>query len=332
MKQTAGARPPAILDGRPYCVACKILMRSKGKGRFGCKDCGASCMAAMTPQLAPAAGHPDCVRCRRAMVSGGKTRAGSPQWHCRTCGIYCLKQSTPRKAVSCGRAGAPPDPSDSRPWCIKCRSVMRGAGVTKTGLHRWRCHSCGVHCFRQSARGEVRARVGADIDLRPWCVKCRSVMRANGEGSFACATCRSTLRARPKFCHPRRHDLKRPTCRHCGRPKARAGRPGTFTCNPCHNQRRRLRCQLSNEAEAAALLKQIAGRLPCYLSPDDREDAAQSIMLDILAGKLTADGLSPATLRAYAARAVGPARDRFRFISLSAPTRDGREFGETLAA
>jgi hypothetical protein len=37
-------------------------------------------------------------------------------------------------------------------------------------------------------------------------------------------------------------------------------------------------------------------------------------------------------LRRYAAAARGMSSDRFKFVSLSAPTRDGREFGDTLAA
>ena len=75
----------------------------------------------------------------------------------------------------------------------------------------------------------------------------------------------------------------------------------------------------------------VGARLPSYLTPDEREDASQSIILDILSGELT-DELTPQILRGYAARAVGMARDRFQFISLSQPTKDGREFGDHLAA
>jgi hypothetical protein len=157
------------------------------------------------------------------------------------------------------------------------------------------------------------------------------MMCANGEGSFACATCRSTLRARPKFCRPRHLDIERPACRNCGRLKARAGRPGTFTCNPCRNQRRLLRRQLRDEAETAALLKRIAGSLPGYLSPDEREDASQSIMLDILSGALSPEGLTPKALRGYAAKAIGMARNRFKFISLSTPLPRGGVFGDLLS-
>jgi hypothetical protein len=80
------------------------------------------------------------------------------------------------------------------------------------------------------------------------------------------------------------------------------------------------------------LLQGIAGALPRYLTPDEREDAAQQAMLDVLDGQLAPRVPEPSALRAYAARARGMTSDRFRFVSLSEPTRDGREFGETLAA
>ena len=68
------------------------------------------------------------------------------------------------------------------------------------------------------------------------------------------------------------------------------------------------------------------------MTPDEREDAAQAIISDVLAGKVSPEGLTPRVLRGYAARAPSLVRDRFRFISLSQPTEDGREFGDTLAA
>jgi hypothetical protein len=72
--------------------------------------------------------------------------------------------------------------------------------------------------------------------------------------------------------------------------------------------------------------------LPGYLTADEREDAAQSIILDILAGRLAPRVPSARELREYVTGARGLANDRFKFVSLSQPTGDGREFGETLAA
>jgi hypothetical protein len=83
---------------------------------------------------------------------------------------------------------------------------------------------------------------------------------------------------------------------------------------------------------AAALLRRIVAALPGYLTPDEREDASHSIYLDILAGALAPVVPASLILRRYAAAARGMVSDRFRFISLSEPTHDGREFGETLAA
>lgn len=83
---------------------------------------------------------------------------------------------------------------------------------------------------------------------------------------------------------------------------------------------------------AAALLAQTTAALPNYLTPDERADAAQSIILDMLAAKLAPAVPTLNVLRRYAAEARSMASDRFKFISLSQPTRDGREFGETLAA
>jgi hypothetical protein len=79
-------------------------------------------------------------------------------------------------------------------------------------------------------------------------------------------------------------------------------------------------------------LASLASRLPRHLAPDEREDVSQSIMLDILSGAITPDDLTPQILRGYASRAVGMARNGFKFISLSQPTAEGREFGDHLAA
>lgn len=80
------------------------------------------------------------------------------------------------------------------------------------------------------------------------------------------------------------------------------------------------------------MLAHVTSRLPGYLMADEHEDAAHSILLDLLAGTLRPRDLTPLILRRYASAARGMASDPFRFISLSSPTRDGREFGETLAA
>jgi tRNA(Ile2) C34 agmatinyltransferase TiaS len=215
-----------------------------------------------------------------------------------------------------------------RPDCLRCRRAMKSGDTTKAGRAQWRCRNCRACCLKWSARGEVRARVGAGIESRPWCLKCRRVLGACGAGRFNCPTCGAFISAEAKGYRPRR-DTPRPICRNCGRPKAIAGRPGTFACKHCGNLRRVLR---DNPAKAAALLSHISAALPRYLTPDEREDAAQSIMLDILAAKLAPDVPAPLVLRRYAAEARGMVSDRFRFISLSQPTRDGREFGETFAA
>jgi hypothetical protein len=107
------------------------------------------------------------------------------------------------------------------------------------------------------------------------------------------------------------------------------GHLGKFYCNPCTAARRALR---SDEAKATEFLRQVAAALPAYLTPDEREDAAQSVFLDILAAKLAPRLPAPVTLRTYAKAARGIGRDRFKFVSLSQPTRDGREFGEHIAA
>lgn len=83
-------------------------------------------------------------------------------------------------------------------------------------------------------------------------------------------------------------------------------------------------------AGACALLKRIEAALPRSLPHDEREDARQSAALDVLAGRLSPERITPRSLRPYVLAARGMTRDRFRFVSLSSPTRDGREFGETL--
>jgi hypothetical protein len=157
-------------------------------------------------------------------------------------------------------------------------------------------------------------------------------MTTEGPKAFMCKGCNALASARRDGSyHPPRSDLKRPACALCDHPKSSSIMRGVqyFDCQRCSRARRRLR---KSPDAAAELLKLITTALPGYLGPDEREDAAQSIMLDVLTGQLAPRVPSAQELRAYAAAARGMTSDRFRFVSLSQPMRDGREFGETLAA
>jgi hypothetical protein len=221
--------------------------------------------------------------------------------------------------------------ADGRPHCVRCRRpmYMRRPNPKRKGdtSGRFFCQPCGASCAAMPKRPAPLA----DVDARPWCVRCRRAMRSRGAGCFCCKTCGAFVTARTTGF--RRHlDLDRPACRACGRPKGlttkRRGR-AYFGCNFCRVSRRALH---ESPETAAALLKRLAAALPAHLTPDEREDAAQSMILDMLAGRLAPVVPGPQLLRRYAAEARGMASDRFRFISLSQPTRDGREFGDTLAA
>jgi hypothetical protein len=184
----------------------------------------------------------------------------------------------------------------SRPSCIRCRRQMWSDGKGKSGRARWKCRPCGVSCA-QNTRG-MSVSPGTDSDLRPCCVACRRVMsRLNATGAcFRCPDCRVSIKSKVA-------------------------------------QTTRGRRALRDNPEALnTLLRNIGAALPGYLTADEREDACQSIMLDIFAGRIPQRVPTPRELRRYAAGARGMSGDRFKFVSLSAPTRDGREFGETLAA
>jgi len=196
---------------------------------------------------------------------------------------------------------------------------------------RWKCAACRVSCRQRSARGVNRVRRLADFDLRPWCMRCRRVMSTNGPRVFICKGCHAYVTAAPKRRRARRDDLARPACPLCGHPKSSRITRGVqyFECQRCQRGRRRLR---ESPDAAAALLGEIVAALPAYLSSDERSDAAQSIIADVLAGELAPRVPSSSELRRYARAARGMTSDHHKFVSLSAPTRDGREFGETLAA
>lgn len=186
----------------------------------------------------------------------------------------------------------------------------------------WYCPRCRVACVRERAPRQ-HGPLPAD---RPHCVRCRRQMIRCSKGRLACPACRVYVTPRPKTA--RRFDVDRPECPACGRSMALASR-GRFTCGRCRTVRRRLR---RRPEEARELLARVTRALPSYLAPDERDDAAQSVMLDILAGRLAPYVPAPAALKGYASRARGMMRDGYRFKSLSAPTRGGREFGDTLAA
>lgn len=166
---------------------------------------------------------------------------------------------------------------------------------------------------------------------RPWCVACRRVMNRDRR-RFVCIGCGVTCGVDTT---PRLAPIPdRPDCPACARPmmhKRYRLKDGSarvyFNCRRCRTKQRKAR-----EAEALRVLATLAESLPRYLTPDEREDAAQSIALDILAGRLAADALTPKALRSYVAAARGLANNRFKFISLSQPTSDGRTFGDLLAA
>jgi hypothetical protein len=193
---------------------------------------------------------------------------------------------------------------------------------------RFFCQPCDASC----AATPKRPAPLADVDARPWCVRCRRAMRSRGAGCFCCKTCGASVTASTTGFRCRLDIEGRPTCRACGRPKGlttkRRGR-AYFGCNFCRVSRRALR---ESPETAVALLCQVAAELPGYLTPDERDDAAQQVILDMLAGTLAPVVPGPHTLRRYATEARGLVSSRFRFISLSQPTHDSREFGDTLAA
>ena|GEM_PF-3702976 len=232
--------------------------------------------------------------------------------------------------MTAGRAGTKPRPDRSaRPWCVKHRRPM----WREAGGRRHFCPPC---------RAEAAAARGAG---RAWCVRCRLPLAVYGAGWLWCPACEVA-------CHVTRpprlaRDPGRPACPSCGRLMWRERRSGRYFCRPCREERaaeraagrpwcvrcrrpvmRRGACAVScsgcgaawqvpvvlTEAEAAGLLASVAARLPAYLTPDEREDAAQAALLDVLAGRVRPGRLTAKALKGYAARAVGMARDRFKFI------------------
>lgn len=198
-----------------------------------------------------------------------------------------------------------------RPSCPKCGGPTESKG--RDG-NRY-CHRC-------------RAPRAVHFD-RPCCAACRRQMEPGPNGYWRCRPCCVYVHASKP---PRAARLLgRPRCPAHARPM-QADRGGRYRCAVCARERaiERAAERERREAEAAALLSAVTARLPRYLSTDERDDAAQSIILDVLAGRLAPAVPPSVTLRRYAARARGMTSDRFCFVSLSEPTRDGRVLGETL--
>jgi hypothetical protein len=87
-----------------------------------------------------------------------------------------------------------------------------------------------------------------------------------------------------------------------------------------------------SDAAARDLMLYATSRIPAHLPADVREEAAQAIAVDLLAGQIARDDLSPPAVRRYVSDAYG--LQGYRFRSLDAPVRDGdgRTLGELLAA
>jgi predicted RNA-binding Zn-ribbon protein involved in translation (DUF1610 family) len=178
-----------------------------------------------------------------------------------------------------------------------------------------------------AARAAIRRALPPE--LRSHCVACRRAMNIKGD-AFTCPACGT--QAKTHSSHSYRRDIERPACSDCGRPKALASKKRgrrRFFCGYCYGERKRLR---RNSEALAELLRRIDAALPGCLPPDAREDASQAAALAVLKGSLSPRAVTPRTLAPFARAALGMTQDRFRFISLSQPTEDGREFGDTLAA
>jgi hypothetical protein len=205
-----------------------------------------------------------------------------------------------------------------RPTCEKCGRLKR-RNATRNGRTYYVCRHRGT------------PRDAATQAARPWCVACRCVMHSDGRRSrFRCRGCRATCAAGKT---PRRLFIPdRPNCPACGLPMTARQAKGKrsrreFDCERCERLRREKR-----EADALRVLAHVTSRLPGYLTPDEREDATHGVLLDLLAGTLRPRDLTPAVLRTYVSQARGMTSDRFKFVSLSEPTRDGRQIGDALAA
>ncbi len=95
----------------------------------------------------------------------------------------------------------------------------------------------------------------------------------------------------------------------------------------------RKRLRYASDTAAAKLLCNVAALIPAHTPADVREEAAQAIAVDVLAGVVTHNELDARTVRAYVRAALG-LRDQYRFRSLDAPVSaaDERTLAELLAA
>lgn len=211
-----------------------------------------------------------------------------------------------------------------RPTCNKC-----GRPKSKNGFGGGRPR---LACRRAACRLRSIPPTPEHVTAaRPWCVACRRMMTAKGSRRkgdsgtrFRCPACGVTCYADRR---PRRQFIpRRPDCPACGLLMTLRSRR-YLGCQRCERLRRERR-----EADALRVLAHVTSRLPGYLTPDERADAAHSVLLDLLAGDIRPRALTPAVLRRYVSQARGMTADRFRFISLSEPTPNGGEFGDLLAA
>lgn len=241
----------------------------------------------------------------------------------------------------------------SRPHCIACRAPLQIRTSDPDGRTKYACARCRFTLWDAKSRRHPgqwqrgydprrpvatpreefarRGRLGAarlwerwrdappqhrrPSDPRPCCLECRRRMTVDRRAArFICKKCGTGC---PSGKPPRGLYVN-------GRPRLTINAAPTPAAHPLTEAER--------AAEAVRIFAVIKAMLPGYLTPEEREDARQSIALDVLTGELSPWAITPLVLRRYASRSRGMASNRFKFKSLSEPTRDGREFGETLAA
>lgn len=236
------------------------------------------------------------------------TQTGSRKrlsWMCKGCNT-CTRQRTSgefKRGTKRRRDDVPAR------YCKKCGHRMWVGGPRKNGGFNYTCGHCAKLRTPQARAGERRARERQN----PHCVACRTMMHKgrgrHGRLIFECVTCRFTVHRRPTPLA-----LPPACCASCrlpmsGRKHLSCWRCGTkLMCRVSAGTRReglrRGRATLA-EKRMRSLLEAIRGLIPEHTPAEVREEAQQSIVMDVLAGVIRGEELTPQVVRGYVRSGFG---------------------------
>jgi len=250
----------ATSTNNPWCIACRLPMKSVSWDYLRCRTCGEWYARTRTLRR-PCHISPDALSPKAALT----TSKAKPS------------KVKPRKRIAI---------VSRNPCCLRCRSSMRRAGTHKN-MKVFRCKECGCRATYGPRKRTVRV-----AEFVASCLACRRnlVTGGNSRKYLRCVSC-GYLVKREGIKEGRVARQYLASCVSCRRPMTRSGYRDRvfFYCSRCHSAAS-AHCIRPPQLYDARLPQFVSAFVPRTLPSDIRQEVETEILLAILKTRRAGNG------------------------------------------